>query len=104
MKFLHGLILVVVFVFISPNVMAGGDQHGKPDNSYITVPDGTCVTIVVEGVDLEKCTLSEASPQSGLQAWICPPESDPVGDPIVICVDVNPEEDVDVNPEEDVES
>ena len=86
-------ILLVVFLLASFNVMAsaGGGMEGKPDNSYVTVPDGTCITISVEGIDLEKCTLSPSSPQSGLQSWICPPPE--VGDePVVVCSDVKVED------------
>ena len=78
------------------NASAGGDMKGKPDNSFITVPDGTCVTLAVEGVDLEKCTLSPSSPQSGLQSWICPPELDSeTGETVIICATVNENEDDD---------
>ena len=93
MKFKDGFILLVVFMLASFNVMAsaGGGQEGKPDNSYVTVPDGACITISVEGIDLEKCALSPSSPQSGLQSWICPP-ADPGDEPIVVCSDVKVED------------
>ena len=94
MKFKYGLMLAVVFLVMSFNVMAsaGGGQEGKPNNSYVTVPDGTCITISVEGIDLEKCTLSPSSPQSGLQSWICPPP-EPGDEPFVVCSDVKLDDD-----------
>ena len=94
----YGFILAVVFILASFNVLAsaGGGMEGKPDNSYITVTDGACITISVEGIDLEKCTLSPSSPQSGLQSWICPPELDSeTGETVVICATVNENEDDD---------
>ena len=107
MKIKYGLILLLSFLLMSFNVTAlasqdganagGGGQVSKPDLSYIVVEEGACVTIVVAGVDIEKCTLSEASPQSGLQAWICPPTVDYDGntdtDEIVICNDATAEGD-----------
>ena len=97
--------LLFVSLLISPFMAAesqdganagGGGMVGKPDNSFITVPDGTCVTLAIEGVDLEKCTLSPSSPQSGLQSWICPPELDSeTGETVVICATVNENEDDD---------
>ena len=93
-SFKSGLILLVVFMLASFNVgaSAGGGMEGKPDNSYITVDDGTCVTIVVAGVDLEKCSLSPSSPQSGLQIWICPPELDADGNITRVCSTVEVED------------
>lgn len=86
---------ILAILMLSPfmaNASAGGGMEGKPDNSYVTVQDGTCVTISVEGIDLEKCTLSPSSPQSGLQSWICPPPE--VGDePVVVCSGVEVEDD-----------
>ena len=63
----------------------GGGMVNRPDLSYIIVEPGECVTLAVAGVDLEKCSISPASPQSGLEAWICPPPIDENGDEIVIC-------------------
>ena len=89
----YGFILAVVFILASFNVLAsaGGGMEGKPDNSYITVTDGACITISVEGIDLEKCTLSPSSPQSGLQSWICPPPA-PGDEQVVVCSDVKVED------------
>ena len=85
------IFIVVMLMAFSQLANAEGGKHGQPDNSYIVVPDGTCITIAVEGIDLEKCTLSPSSPHSGLQSWICPPPV--VGDePIVVCSDVEVED------------
>lgn len=91
--------LIIALIFLPFALMAsqdganagGGGMVNKPDLSYVVVEEGKCVTIVVAGIDLEKCELSEASPQSGLEAWICPPTADDDGnedtDTIVICND-----------------
>lgn len=87
-------IILLMAMMVAPFVVtasAGGGMEGKPDNSYITVEDGTCVTLAVAGVDLVKCTLSPASPQSGLQVWICPPPVDENGDVTVVCADIKVE-------------
>ena len=97
-KLLMIALLVTPFMALAAHDGAnagGGGMVGKPDLSYIVVEEGKCVTIVVSGIDLEKCTLSPASPQSGLDAWICPPPIDENGDEIVICNPLPPEDDED---------
>ena len=86
--------IMIMLLFTPFMANAEGGMNGKPDNSYIVVPDGTCITIAVEGIDLEKCTLSPSSPQSGLQSWICPPEE--LGsEPVVVCSTVTVKDDDD---------
>ena len=87
------LFVLVMIMSFSQLANAEGGKHGQPDNSYITVPDGQCVTLAVAGIDLEDCELSPSSPQSGLQSWICPPDVDDEGNVIVICSDVEADDD-----------
>ena len=76
-------ILAGILALTSGRVLAGGGKKGQPDLSPVEVPSESCVVIVPPGVDLETCTISPSSPQSGLQAWICPADNVVVCDAVV---------------------